>query len=109
VRGLNAEEIFQNFGEECYRILGREVEHGDKIFLFKQTCVSVFMMREKHIYSYYSNIYSKRCNVTQFILCGNCSICFGWYFHPSSGAQIIVSTESGICHTVTVTCHYSGR
>jgi hypothetical protein len=28
-----------------------------------------------------------RCNVTQFILSGNCSTCFGWYHHPSSGAQ----------------------
>jgi hypothetical protein len=32
---------------------------------------------------------------------GNCSTCFGWYFHPSPGAQTTVSTESGICHTVT--------
>ena len=43
-----------------------------------------------------------RCNVTQFILSGNCSICFGWYHHPSSRAQTTVSTVSGICHTVTV-------
>ena len=35
----------------------------------------------------YSNIYPTRCNVTQFILSGNCSKCFGWYLHPSSGAQ----------------------
>jgi len=26
---------------------------------------------------------------------GNCSTCFGWYFHPSSGAQTTVSTASG--------------
>jgi hypothetical protein len=25
---------------------------------------------------------------------GNCSACFGWYFHPSSGAHIPVSTAS---------------
>jgi hypothetical protein len=31
---------------------------------------------------------------------GNCSKCFGWYFHPSSGAHTTVSTASGICHTV---------
>ena len=46
---------------------------------------------------------------TQFILSGNCSTCFGWYLHPSSGAQTTVSTASGICHTVTATCHYRGR
>jgi hypothetical protein len=43
----------------------------------------------------YSNIYPTRCNVTQFILSGNCSTCFGWYLHPSSGAQTTVSTASG--------------
>jgi len=40
---------------------------------------------------------------------GNCSTCFGWYLHPSSGAYTTVSTASGICHTVTATCRYSGR
>jgi hypothetical protein len=40
---------------------------------------------------------------------GNCSTCFGWYFHPSSGAHITVSTASGICHTVTAICRYGGR
>jgi hypothetical protein len=37
---------------------------------------------------------------------GKCSICFGWYFHPSSGAHTTVSTASGICHTVTAICRY---
>jgi len=36
-----------------------------------------------------------RCNYTQFILSANCSICFGWSVHPSSAAQITVSTASG--------------
>ena len=40
---------------------------------------------------------------------GNCSICFGWYFHPSSGTHTTVSTASGICRTVTTTCRYRGR
>jgi hypothetical protein len=40
---------------------------------------------------------------------GNCSACFGWYFHPSSGAHTTVSTESGIFHTVTAICRYHGR
>ena len=39
----------------------------------------------------------------------NCSTCFGWYHHPSSGAQTTVSTASGICHTVTATCRFRGR
>jgi hypothetical protein len=40
---------------------------------------------------------------------GNCSICFEWYFHPSSGAHTTLSTASGICHTVTAICRYRGR
>jgi hypothetical protein len=40
---------------------------------------------------------------------GNYSTCFGWYFHPSSGAHTTVSTASGICHTVTTICRYRGR
>jgi hypothetical protein len=40
---------------------------------------------------------------------GKCSTCFGWYFHPSSGAHTTVSTASGICHTVTVIWRYRGR
>jgi len=39
----------------------------------------------------------------------NRSTCFGWYLLPSSGAQTAVSTASGICHTVTLTCRYRGR
>jgi hypothetical protein len=38
---------------------------------------------------------------------GNCSTCYGWYYHSSSGAQTTVSAASGICHTVTATCRYS--
>ena len=57
----------------------------------------------------YSNIYPTRCDVTQFILSGNCSTCFGWYLHPSSGARTTVSTASGICQTVAATCRDSGR
>jgi hypothetical protein len=40
---------------------------------------------------------------------GNCSTCFGWYFHLSPGAHTTVSTASGICHTVTAICRYRGR
>jgi hypothetical protein len=39
----------------------------------------------------------------------NCSTCFGWYLHPSSGAHTTVSTAFCICHTVTAICRYRGR
>jgi len=49
----------------------------------------------QYIFYFYSNICPTRCNVTQFILSGNCSTCFGWYLQPSSGAHTNVSTASG--------------
>jgi len=55
----------------------------------------------------YSNIYPTRCNVTQFFIYGDCSTCFGWYLHPSSGAHTTVPTASAICQTATATCRYS--
>jgi hypothetical protein len=48
-------------------------------------------------------------HATLHSLFGNCSTCFGWYLHPSSGAQTTVSTASRICHTVTAICRYRGR
>ena len=39
---------------------------------------------------------------------GNCSICFGRYLHPSSGAHTTVSAASGTCQTVIATCRYRG-
>jgi hypothetical protein len=60
-------------------------------------------------YVSYCNTQPAKCNVTQFIVSGNCSTCFGRYLHPSSRAQTTVSTAYGICHTVTATCHYRGR
>ena len=33
--------------------------------------------------------------LTLFILSVNCSTCYGWFLHPSSGAQITVSKASG--------------
>jgi len=43
----------------------------------------------------YVNTRPTRCNYTQFILSVNCSTCFGWSLHPSSGAQRTVSTAAG--------------
>jgi hypothetical protein len=40
---------------------------------------------------------------------GYCSTCFGWYFHPSSGANKTASTAFGICHTVTAICRFRGK
>ena len=39
-------------------------------------------------------------HVTEFILSDSCSTCFGYYYHPSSGAQTTVTTASGNRYTV---------
>ena len=44
-----------------------------------------------------------RCNYTKFILSVNCSTCFRWHLHPSTGAQITVSTASGISQPLMLT------
>jgi hypothetical protein len=33
------------------------------------------------------SIFQQDATLHSFFICGNCSTCFGWYFHPSSGAQ----------------------
>ena len=42
--------------------------------------------------------------IYNLFISANCSTCFGWYLHPSSGAHITVSTVSGVIETVTATC-----
>jgi hypothetical protein len=74
-----------------------------------RTSTHVLRMRGKEHYIRFSNIFPTRCNVTQFILSGNCSTCVVWYLHPSSGAHTTVFTASVICHTVTAKCSYRGR
>jgi hypothetical protein len=55
------------------------------------------------------SISNKMQRYTVYLYLQNYSTCFGWYFHPSSGAHITVSTASVICHTVTAICRYRGR
>ena len=57
----------------------------------------------------YISLYIQKDATSQSLfISGNCTTCFGWYFHSSSGAHTIVSTPSGICHTVTAICRYRG-
>jgi hypothetical protein len=62
------------------------------------------------VYCKYIPIYIQQdATLHSLFISGNCSTCFGWYFHPPSGAHTTVSTASGICHTVTAICCYRGR
>jgi hypothetical protein len=47
---------------------------------------------------------------TVYFISVNCSTCFGWLFHPLSGAhtRITVITASGTGQTVSVTFHCRG-
>ena len=51
----------------------------------------------------------KDATLHSLFISGNCSTCFGWYLHPSSGVHTTVSTASGTCQALTATCRYRGR
>ena len=72
-----------------------------KIFLIFSTCDTLY-----GLFRYISN---KMQRYTVYLFLEICSTCFGWYFHPSSGAHTTVFTASGTCQTVTSTCRYCGR
>jgi hypothetical protein len=76
------------------------VRHVDMIFF--DVHVSV---RRKYIPIYIQ----QDATLHSLFISGNCSTCFGCYFHPSPGAHATVSTAPGICHTFTATCRYRGR
>jgi hypothetical protein len=42
---------------------------------------------------------------TVYYISVDCSICFGWLFHPSSGAHVTVITVSGTGQTLITTAH----
>jgi len=46
-----------------------------------------------------SKIIQKDATIYSLFISANCCTCFGWYLHPSSGAQITVSAVSGIIET----------
>jgi len=60
----------------------------------------------KHVgeIKYAAIISQQDATIYNLFICVNCSTCFGWYLHPSSGAHITVSTLSGIIDTVTAIC-----
>jgi hypothetical protein len=57
--------------------------------------VPVIVQRDATIYSLFVSV--------------NCSTCFGWYLHPSSGAHVTVYAASGISKTVTAICRERDR
>jgi hypothetical protein len=82
-----------------------------EIWLSKREQSKIFEEFKVHDSVHRNNIliYIQKSDITQFILSGNCSTCFGRYQHPSSGAKTTISTASGIFHTVIAICRYRGR
>ena len=67
---------------------------------------SVFDVHESVHREYISIYVQQDATLPTLFIYGNCSTCFGCYFHPTSGAHTTVSTASGICPTFTATCCY---
>jgi hypothetical protein len=89
--------VFNPLNSELNPICHLLILLGDLTFM--GTCiVSIFQYISNKMHRYTVYLYLKTALTS-----------FGWYFHPSSGAQTNVSTASGICHTVTAICRYRGR
>jgi hypothetical protein len=51
------------------------------------------------VYRKYIPIYIQQdATLHSLFISGNCSTCFGWYLHPSSGPQTTVSTACAMSH-----------
>ena len=66
-------------------------------------CSSILLSHNSEQPQYVSIIVQQDATLYSLFTSANCSTCFGWYIHRSSGAHIIVSTVSGIIETVTAT------
>jgi len=60
----------------------------------KRVSIAVPETSEINSFWYISN---KMQFYTVYLFLGNCSTCFGWYLHPSSGTHVTVFTVSGTC------------
>ena len=68
----SASRYFSLLAQKLARVWNCNLPYSAPYFRFD------YLIRKFEIPCYYSNIYPTRCNVTQFILSGNCSTCFGW-------------------------------
>jgi len=103
-------ELYASFS---VRLLLRPYLHyrrcGGEAGRFTVSCKDVLSTVERSLckqrYISYIPIYIQQdATLHSLFISGNCSTCFGWYFHPSSGAHTTVSTASGICGTVIFVC-----
>jgi hypothetical protein len=85
-RIILAETVFVNLFHTLSNVFNYKILQYTKVFSWGLSTPSMDFLSNTPgraiplFIAYYSNIYPTRCNVTQFILSGNCSTCFGWYF-----------------------------
>ena len=72
------------------------------LWLRKRTLVTKTVSYVEEV-SYEAIIIQQDATIYSLFISVNCSTCYRWYLHPSSGAHITVSTVSGINETVTAT------
>jgi len=70
----------------------------------KQRTVVNFTFKGPCIVKYMPIIIQQDATTRSLFISVNCSTCFEWYLHPSSGAHVTIFTASGISKTVTATC-----
>jgi hypothetical protein len=111
-RAEGFEKLMEKLGEVCARMEKSPRQY--LAWLVQQTVVLTFILlmwtigRAPNSIPVYSYI-QQDATLHSLFISENCSTCFGWYFHPSSGTHTTVSTASCICHTVTAICRYRGR
>ena len=75
----------------------------DKITLFYSYLSVTNLMLTKCLFNVQRSVHHKYiliyiqqdATLHSLFISGNCSTCFGWYLHPSSGAHTTVSTAFG--------------
>ena len=69
----------------------------------RQSCVN-FTFKGPCIVKYMPIVVQQDATIYSLFISVNRCTCFGWYLHPSSTADVTVSTVSAISKTVTGTC-----
>ena len=89
--GICGPQLFQRSFKLRYKMLFilRKIQSSFKCIVYgsvHRKYISLYIQQDATLHSLF--------------ISGNCSTCFEWYLHPSSGAHTTVSTESGICQVI---------
>ena len=79
----------------CTDLFGWAAGHFYYMYSFKFSVQG--SVRSKYILTYIQ----QDATLHSLFISGYCSMCFGWYLHPSSGAHTTVSAAPGTCQTIS--------